>query len=396
MNLFGEDDEDEIAVDAAELDGGNGDVDTAGEPRSGILPPSESHFFIGHSEIERTILKLYNSGKMPHAIILSGAEGIGKFTFAYRFARFLLAQKLDDPMQDALFAPEPDDLSAVLAETLDISPDHPIFRRVASGGHSDLIVAERKFDEDKNQYKPSVEVDEIRKIAPFLRMTAAEGGWRVAIINDADTMTRAAQNSILKILEEPPQNTVLILVTHRLGALIPTIRSRARVVSFPALDIESFSALLMRQGYHLGAAEVQALYTLSEASIGRAFDLIENGGLDMMGKVIALFEDYPDWKWSSIHVIAEDLARAGNAVHYKMFENVMEWIARQIMVAKARQGALPAGPLSSKPLFAEMLAKTSLENLVKICENLQTHFTNVQRGNLEKRQAVLRAFSLFS
>lgn len=390
MNLFGEDIVEEDAGAALLLPD---DAPTLpAEPQAGILPPRENPVFFGHGAVEQSLLRLYNSGKMPHALVFAGAEGIGKLTLAYRLTRFLMTREIIDPNQDALFGPEPQPE----AMSMEIAPDHPVFRRIAAGGHSDFILVERKFDEEKGQHKASVEIDEIRKIAPFLRMTAAEGGWRVAIINDADTMTRNAQNSVLKILEEPPVNTLLILIAHRPGALIPTIRSRARVINFAPLDFEHFQTLLRKQGHSLSVSEMQALYTLSEASVGRALELVDGGGLDVMGKVIALFENYPDWKWSQIHVIAEDMARSGHNESFLMFQNVMLWVARQLTIAKARGRSLPDGPLSALDLFSDMLNNTTLEALSRICENLQAHFETVNRSNLEKRQAVMKAFSIFS
>lgn len=390
MNLFGDEEE---PVEELTLDGDDGAFALGGasEP-AGLLPPAQNPLSFGFEEQEKALLRLYNTQKMPHALIFAGGEGIGKQTFAYRLARFLLAQEITDPAQDSMFGPA----DPVEAASFEIAPDHPTFRRIAAGGHSDFLNIERKFDEAKGAYKDSVEVAEVRRIAPFLRMTAAEGGWRVVIVNDADTMKRSAQNAILKILEEPPAHTLLILVAHRTGALIPTIRSRARVMHFSPLQIGDFEALLNRQGHYLGSSEVQALYTLAGASIGRALELIDQGGLDVMGKVITMFGDYPEWRWSQIHVVAEDLARSNNTHGFQMFRNVMEWIAAQMAVCKARGQALPAGPLASTGAFDSMMRNSSLESLMKICDTLKGHFEATERGNLEKRQAVLKAFSIFT
>lgn len=383
MNLFGDDEE---VLDSAES------MDEAAEPFVGLMPPRQNPLSLGFEAQEEFLLTLFNNGKMPHALIFSGAEGIGKQTFAFRLARFLLSQTIADPNQDALFASK----EPAQPSSFDIGEDAPVFRRVAAGGHSDFHLVDRQFDENKGVYKGGVEVAEVRKVAPFLRKTAAEGGWRVVIVNDADTMNRNAQNAILKILEEPPEYTLLILVTHRVGALIPTIRSRARVINFQSLSMDNMQALLQKHGHALGPGELQALYTLSEGSIGRALSFIDEGGLDVMGRVISMFEDYPDWKYSQLHVVAEDLARANNTASFMMFQNVMQWMARQLAICKARAVGLPAGPMSSLIQFREILEKSSLENLTKICDKLQDHFETVNRGNLEKRQAVLKAFSIFT
>ena len=115
-----------------------------------------------------------------------------------------------DTAQDSLFGGG-DDLAAP-ATTLDIPTDDPVFAKVASGGHPDLLVVERQTDPKTGQIKSNLDVQTARKVVPFLRMTSSDGGWRIVIVDDADLMNRNAQNALLKILEEPPQNTLLILV----------------------------------------------------------------------------------------------------------------------------------------------------------------------------------------
>lgn len=351
--------------------------------------PKNSNVFLGHEDVEKNLLKLFNSNKFPHGIILSGPEGIGKFTFAYRLARFLLSQEISDPNQDALFG----DVEVIDHESMALAQDHPVFSRVSSGGHSDLLVIERIFDESKNKYKAGVEVAEIRKVTPFLRMTSGEGGWRVVIINDADTMNRNAQNALLKILEEPPEHTVLILVTHRPGALIPTIRSRSRVFNFSPLSLDTMQTLLSMHGQLLSEEEVEALYGLSAGSIGEALGLLEEGGLDVLGRIIDNFKSYPDFSWPDIHVMAEDMARANNARSYDAFVGILKWVSKEMVNAKARGYGFESGPLSAH-VFQGILG-SELPRLVALNDNLHEHFERVEKSNLEKRVAVLKAFELF-
>lgn len=384
MDLFGDAPVEEVfeAEDYSE--------DTA-EPVEGLQEPRRNVLCRGHDAVEAQLLALANEGRMPHAVIFSGAEGIGKATMAFRLARFMLTRGVDDPNQDSLFgAPEP----APPAESMDMEVDHPVFSRVASGGHADLLVVGRKMDDAKGKRAASVEVAEIRKVAPFLRLSASEGGWRVVIIDDADTMNRNAQNALLKILEEPPPHVLIILVAHRAGALIPTIRSRARVVTFEPLGDQVMTELLQVQNHFLAQQEMEALSVLAEGSLGRALALLEEGGLDSMGKVMSVFEQYPDWKGSDIHALAEELARVGQDQAFMNFQSVMQWIARQLATAKARGQGLPGGPMGLE-VFQALLGALSLERLMGIYDDLKNHFDHVNRANLEKRQAVLQAFAFF-
>lgn len=384
MDLFGSEPEDIIEDNQAET--------IAVSENDGLPPPRQNTLCLGHESIEQQVLPLINESRMPHAMIFAGLEGIGKATFAFRLARFLLTQTMADPNQDSLFGGS--EAENTSAETLDIPEDTPVFARIASGGHADLLAVERKTDEAKGKKAASLDVEQIRKVAPFLRLSASEGGWRIVIIDDADTMNRNAQNALLKILEEPPANTLIILIAHRAGALIPTIRSRARVINFEPLSDETLTKLLARQNHHLSAQEMQALNILAEGSIGKALHLLEEGGLDSMGKVLTIFENYPDWKGSEIHKLAEELGRVGQDQAFFSFQSTMQWIARQLSTAKARGQALPAGPLAQNT-FQNLLKSSSLEHLIAIYDQLVAHFEQVNRANLERRHAVLKAFQIF-
>ncbi len=346
---------------------------------------------LGHEIIEHQLLGLYNAGRMPHGLIFSGIKGIGKATMAYRLAKFLFKNGLPaDPNAVDMFGDVP-----VQPTSLDVDPSDPNAQRVISGGHPDFLSIERLYDSTKNTTKASVEVAEIRKVTPFLRMTAGEGGWRIVIIDDADTMNRSAQNALLKILEEPPKNTVLILVAHRLGALIPTIRSRTRTINFQPLADEHIMHLLEKSEHSIAQADMQNLIRISEGSVGTALHFLEEGGLDTLSQINGIFQSYPNWNWTEIHVLSEYFARKGQEKSYDSFATLMCWICEQLCKAKGR-GVTPEGQVFETDALQSLLRKSSLEQLLNICENLNAHFDKVQRANLDKKQAVLGAFSLIT
>lgn len=386
MDLFGEPDPPE--EEAQEL---APETAPPGETE-GLLPPRLADFCLGHEAVETRLMEQFTSGRMPHGIILSGPRGIGKATFAYRLARFLLKQQAHDPNQNALF----DDAPSTPPSGFDVDPHDPVFQKVASGGHPDLLTVERAYDAAKDEYKSSVAVDEVRKVTPFLRKTASyDGGWRVVVIDDADTMNRNAQNALLKILEEPPANTVLILVCHRLGALIPTIRSRTQTFHLQALSKEHVQTLLQKHGYDLSPDQLETVYHMAGGSIGVTLEIIEQGGLDTLAQILALFETWPKWSWPDIHALSEQLARSGRDNSYKSFAMLMPWIFSQMITAKAR-GQEIASKALELPFIETLHRQSSLETLLKICENLTSHFERVERANLDKRQAVLNAFAIIT
>lgn len=386
MDLFGEDIQEEPPAAVPQEDS----FDEASEIDTGLQHPRYMQICLGHTAQEQKLIQLAQGGQMPHALVLSGPKGIGKATMAYRLARFMFKRGLADPAQDALFdAPKP------MPETLEISSEDGVFKRIASGGHPDFMSVERAYDATKNKYKSGVDIEEIRKIEPFLRRTAAEGGWRIVIVDDADTMNTNAQNALLKILEEPPKNVLLILVVHRMGALIPTIRSRVQIVNFTPLTAADVQSLLALNGLEYTAQEFDVLYNLCGGSIGRALSYIEEGGLESLGQILEVFESYPHWPWPRIHMLAEELARKGNENAYDGFAALFEWLMSELLTTKARGREINSAALQ-KPALQTLLKKTPLDQLVKICDNLQSHFARINKANLDKRQGVLGAFEIIT
>lgn len=379
MDLFGSDEEyeepdDEIVAPPAL------DAEEFGHPRL-------SKFSVGHESIEKRLLELYNSGRMPHGLVFSGPKGIGKATLAYRLARFLFKQGITDPNQDNLFgAPE-------IPTTLEIPSTDPVFSRVASGGHSDLLTIERLYDAGKDKYKNTVEVDEIRRVAPFLRKTASEGGWRVVIVDDADTMNRNAQNALLKILEEPPANVLIILITHQAGALIPTIKSRTQTINFETLSTDTFKSLLERKVERLSTEELSTIQELSQGSFGKATQILESDGLAMTGRVLDLLENFPRHDVVAVHKFADGFGNSEEGI--ELFGDITRSVFRQLAKAKAKGAPVTAFGVH-KSLMHKLMDRLSLQRILGIGDALDAHFLKLQTGNLDRRQGVITAFSLIS
>lgn len=365
------------------------DSDDGGSPPAGevgLLPPRENPDMMGAEALEQTLLGLYNSGTLPHALIFAGPQGVGKATMAFRFARFLLKHGAGTDDQGGLFGDAPPAPTSMY-----VSSDDPVFRKVASGGHPDLRYLERP--EEKGVKKNVVDVDTARQIAPFLRKTTAEGGWRVVILDEADLMNRQAQNAVLKILEEPPPRAMLILICNRLGAMIPTIRSRCRTFHFAPLAPDTLEKLLQRAAPDARASEIKLLSSLADGSIGRAVGLHEGGGINALQTIIDFLGGWPDWDWPKIHPMADNLARPGSEGGYDAFASLIEWTAQSLL--KSRAVGLHTLPevLRTERLEA-LLNHYSLEQWIDICEKLKGHFIAIQNSNLDKRHGVIGAFAI--
>jgi DNA polymerase-3 subunit delta' len=230
-----------------------------------LMPPRANPDFLGHEAAVASIYSAAVSGRLHHAWLIGGQEGIGKATLAYRFARWLLAG----------------------AKTADLSVDvsNPAFKRVAANTHADLLTIERRFDEKRKKMQSEIVIDTVHEVGKFLRLTAGEGGWRVVVVDGAEDMNRNAANALLKLLEEPPKQAILLLVSHAPGRLLPTIRSRCRTLNLAPLAADDLAALLAARAPEVSAEDRGRIARLAEGSIGRALTLAAEDGVAMAALV---------------------------------------------------------------------------------------------------------------
>src|SRR5437764_2455562 len=183
--------------------------------RQVAVHPRETSILAGHREAEAALLNAYRSGRIPHAWLIGGPQGIGKATLAYRMARFVLAHRnpTASDVQDA--------------ETLWVDPSAPVARHVAAGAHGGLLPLERTLN-DRGVMRTVLTGDETRGTISFFGSTAAIEGWRVCVVDTVDELNPNAANALLKILEEPPQQSLFLLVSHAPARVLATIQSRCR------------------------------------------------------------------------------------------------------------------------------------------------------------------------
>ena len=357
-------------------------MDQLESDREGTLPhPRETLTLHGHEGAERVLALAIASGRMPTAWLIGGPRGVGKATLAFRFARFLFAEAAQDGQ--GLFAAPPTGLG--------VTPDRPIFRRVASGGHPDLLVVERAYDPRRRRLRSEIVVADTRAIAAFLRLTAAEGGWRVVILDGADAMNRNAANALLKILEEPPQRSVLMLVSENPGRLLPTIRSRCRRLALKPLPPAQVEAALTRLRPDLGGEDARRLATLAAGSIGRALELASAQGLALYRELYGLLERLPELEGEALHGLADRVARSGAEDAFALLAELMPgWLARMVVLAAG--GAEAAVLPGEAQAMRRLAARRGLDQWVEVWEKLGDLFDAADGLNLDRKQVVLNAF----
>ncbi|MGE0651135.1 MAG: DNA polymerase III subunit delta' [Alphaproteobacteria bacterium] len=375
----------------------NGETAPDSAPRA--PEPRANPHFEGHSEAEAELARAAASGRLHHAWLISGPRGVGKATLAFRFARFLLAGGTAESGPD-LLGPE-----SMPAAGLAVDPASPVFQRVASGGHADLFTLERGFmaearrrgDDPRNRRRSrDIVIEDTRNAGAFFARTALEGGWRIAIVDGAEDMNRNSANALLKTLEEPPPQGLLLLVSHAPGRLLPTIRSRCRRLTLGRLDDATVENLMRRYRPDIGEAEVRPLALIGEGSIGRALQLADAGGLALYEEMVRQLSGLPRPEVARLHGALDAIARtrspAGEFEAYDVFAELLTtWLARQV-TARAR-GLEPAEIMPGEGEVAARLAgRASLDQWVEVWEKITLLFGRAARLNLDRKQVLLDAF----
>ena len=253
------------------------------------------------------------SRKLHHAWLLAGPRGVGKATFAHAAARRVLAEAAGPAF----------DLSGI--ETPD---DHPMVKLVEAKSHPDMRWLERVVN-DKGNLNRNIKVEQIRELGEFMSMTAALSPWRVAVIDAVDDLEPSGANALLKMLEEPPANTLFFLVSHAPGRLLPTIRSRCRRLDFTNLADDGMTSILEAQAPELPPAQRQRIIAMSNGSAGRALAFAELDLAKLEDAAVAILRD-GDPTNARRSDLAAELGRKGAADRYAAFlELAPSLIARE-------------------------------------------------------------------
>lgn len=206
-------------------------------------------------------------GALHHAWLIAGPEGVGKMRFAQAAATRMLAEA---------------SAGGVAEDGLAVAESHPVHALIAAGSHPDFRILRRlpkdaeKPDQDVAR---SISIAQIRALQPMLATTPSMGPRRVVVIDSIDDLERpGASNALLKNLEEPPAGTIFLLVSHAPGRLLPTIRSRCRLLRFDVLDAPDMAGAIRDARPEASDDEVAALIAIGEGSPGRA---LRYAGLDV-------------------------------------------------------------------------------------------------------------------
>lgn len=329
--------------------------------------PRANPILLGHAAAEAMLLEAIRANRLHHAWLITGPDGVGKATLAYRFARFLLSGR---PVTDSLA----------------LDPSHPTFRRVAAGSHADLHSVELKRNLKTGRLHTQIAVEDIRKINSFMALTPAEGGWRVAVVDGAEDLNQASANALLKILEEPPIRAILLLTCTAPGRLPATIRSRCRRLRLSPLADEPMARLLADYLPKLSDEQRARLLTLADGCPGRALTLAEEEGLKIAAMVDRVLADLPNLPPARALEVSDALGRSETG-----FSTFMDLLCAGI--ATAVREAARGHPDPDQQRLADL---RPLDAWGELWHGLTALQDETERANLDKRQALIEGLGMLA
>lgn len=345
----------------------------------GAPHPRETETLFGQDEAAASFLDAYNQGRLHHSWLITGPKGIGKATLAWNIARFLLASDEDAGM-----------FGAPATDNLQVSPDDPVFRRVAALAEPGIFLCRRPWDEKKKRLKTVITVEEVRKLKSFFTLSAADGGWRIAIVDAADEMNTSAENALLKVLEEPPAKTVILLVSHQPAKLLPTIRSRCRELRCNPLSPHALGAAMDQAGFPDGDSAI--LKALTGGSAGESIDMLANDGLDIYQNILALLATAPRINRPRIIALGEKCAGKGAQDRYDMTIRLLLLALSRIALSGAKGGANDA--ISGEAELAARLCTNPYQarEWATLVQELTGRIAHARAVNLDPAQVILDTF----
>jgi DNA polymerase-3 subunit delta' len=328
----------------------------------GAPHPREQFAFFGHQEGEGAFLEGLRNGRLHHAWLIGGPQGIGKATLAYRVARTVL-----DPGRSG----DPG------LQSLDVPPDSAVARQVSALSHPNLAVLRRAPATDKKAATSTIPVDAVRRALSMFGSTAANGGYRVCIVDSAEDLTISSANALLKVIEEPPPRSLFLIVSHAPQRVLPTIRSRCRRLLLRPLDDQDIRTVVSSLGApwsEIPGDVVDQALRYGEGSVRRTLELLDADKVSFIEQVTRLLDGLPKTDTKQVFALAEALAKRDADDSYELtLETVQRWVSDRL---HERAG----------------LGASRLAPLVEVCEKIARSAREIDVFNLDRRPFILTLF----
>lgn len=276
---------------------------------------------LGQAKAKLLLGRLLGSGRVPHALLFRGPDGVGKQLFAGTMAAALNCRQSAGGQPCGLC---------------------PSCRKFMSGNHPDFIAIRPE--------QGTIKIGRVRELARELGYPPYESTLRVVLMEDVHTMRREAANCLLKTLEEPPENNLLILTAESSKSILSTIVSRCQIVTFSPLNVEDTVAILLEKETRLDRQTAALLAGLAEGSPGRALLFWRMEMVETWKKVINIITDSsknPDQGVLQVLQAAEEMASMKENLLY-FFGLLRIWIRDRLLLLGREQAGGAADPASGR------------------------------------------------
>ena len=358
-----------------------------------ILPPNKHQNLYGHESLEENFVNSWYNKKIPHSIILSGEKGIGKSTLAYKIARFILYKSsLNNEIKQISFNEK-----SKYQNNLNIPENSQLFKEISLNINQNFFVIDKKNNE-QDTVNNEIIVDDIRSLKLFFEKKSINNSWRIAIIDNADDLNINASNALLKLLEEPPIDCLIILVSHFPEKLLKTIKSRCIEYKLNYLNFDNFSKIIKKLNPSIKMNEIEFLGVLSNNKPGYCIEILELDGVNIYKNIINLFGKMPYVDFSEINNLYEKINNKINKNSFNLFINLInDFIHRGILKIYNINNNIKYDYFREETeIFSKFLNENNIIDIINCWSDMQDTIDKGQIFNLNNKSLMIDIFSNFS
>ena len=299
---------------------------------AGAPHPMQTTKIIGHNSQKLDFLTCFAENRIPQCWLLAGDRGIGKASFAWQVSKFLLTttHKPTDLKIDLIS----NDLNSILEPQ-----SGGTLSRITSGSEQRVYIVRRGYNESRKTFFKNISIDDIRKLQSYCSLSMTDGGKRIIIIDSADDLNKSSGNALLKLLEEPPKNTLFLLISHQSNRLLSTIKSRCQKLSFSNLNEADLAAVLATIGCKVNQTEANALYILSQGSAGAACRLINSNCITLYKDILNIVSSLPTLNIIKTLQLNQDYFVKAKSNNFEIFFEMMQQFFSRLCKTGAMQSA---------------------------------------------------------
>ena len=351
----------------------------------GCPHPRKTVNLFGHQKAQTEILNALKSKKIHHAWLVCGPKGIGKATLAWKMARTLLTM--------ASSAVNSDGINSIT--NLNVAIDNPIYKKTLALTEPKLHLLRRNWDPKTEKFRQSITIEDIRALKGFFHLSSTDDGRRIVIIDSADDLQPAGANALLKILEEPPVKTTILIISHNPSRLLPTIKSRCRMLNLKPLDSKDLQKGI-DQALGTNNKINNNISELANGSIGNAMHLLNNRGLEIYESLCKLFNSLPNLDRPKAIELASELTKKKSDQNFEILISMLNVFINRLALTGA--GASPQVEIMQSEF--DILNKlspnlSSAKIWSEFGQNILNDAIKAKNVNLEPSSVILDSFLKF-